>query len=323
MPWTGQSFATKHNKALHGAKANHAARIANAVLRSGVPEGESIAIASKWAKHHAVGGGIDDYQEVGATMNDSGQSAAPFVGSGQPRNNYPHALTGDRYLPPDPSFEGRATDIPTGDQATYERMRRQLFELPTNKVHDSFESPRGRQKLQGGGDVEPLDALVARLSPKIPKRASGGFLHGSTPGRADSITTSAPGGSYVIPAAVVSGIGQGNSLAGAKVIQDMLERGPYGIPMPHGRAGNNIPSPPHPRAEYQAGGSIPIFQKGSNPQESPVMLSDGEFVVTRQQVLHWGGGNLKRGHRIFDKWVVKKKKELIAELEKLPGPVKT
>lgn len=229
MPWTGTQFASRHNKKLHGAKADHAARIANAVLRSGVPEGESIAIASKWAKHHAA-----------------------------------------------------------------------------------------------GGDVEPLDALVARLSPKIPRRASGGFLHGSDPGRADTITTSAPGGSYVVPADVVAGIGQGNSLAGAKVIQEMLERGPYGIPMPRGRAGNNIPSPPHPRAEYQAGGSIPIFAKGGgNRQESPVKLSDGEFVIPPAHVVNWGGGNLKRGHRVFDAWVLKKRKEHIAKLKKLPGPVRT
>lgn len=49
MPWTGKEFASRHNHKLKGAAADHAARQANAILRSGVPEGEAIAIANKHA----------------------------------------------------------------------------------------------------------------------------------------------------------------------------------------------------------------------------------------------------------------------------------
>jgi len=49
MPWTGKQFASRHNKALKGVAADKAARQANAVLASGVPEGEAIAIANKGA----------------------------------------------------------------------------------------------------------------------------------------------------------------------------------------------------------------------------------------------------------------------------------
>ena len=228
MPWSGATFASRHNKKLHGEKADHAARIANAALRSGVPEGESIAIASKWAKNH-----VD------------------------------------------------------------------------------------------GGDVESLQTLVTRLG--VPKRANGGFLAGATPGRADSIRTAAPGGSYVIPADVVSGLGQGNSPAGARIIQDMLTRGPYGVPLPKSRGTRGPPRPPA-SPQLAAGGTIPLFRKkggATSQDETPVLLSDGEFVVTPEHVLRWGGGNLKRGHRVFAKWVLKKRAAHIAKLKSLKPPVKT
>jgi len=49
MPWTAKTFASRHNKALKGEAAAKAAAQANAVLNSGVPEGEAIAIANKQA----------------------------------------------------------------------------------------------------------------------------------------------------------------------------------------------------------------------------------------------------------------------------------
>ena len=50
MPWTGKEFATRHNHKLSGEGAAKAAAQANALLKSGVPEGEAIAIANKQAK---------------------------------------------------------------------------------------------------------------------------------------------------------------------------------------------------------------------------------------------------------------------------------
>jgi uncharacterized protein YdaT len=50
MPWTGPEFAKKHNHKLKGKAADKAAKQATAILRSGVPEGEAIAIANKRAK---------------------------------------------------------------------------------------------------------------------------------------------------------------------------------------------------------------------------------------------------------------------------------
>jgi uncharacterized protein YdaT len=50
MPWTPASFASRHNHKLKGKSAAKASRMANAMLRSGVPEGEAIATANARAK---------------------------------------------------------------------------------------------------------------------------------------------------------------------------------------------------------------------------------------------------------------------------------
>lgn len=50
MPWTGKTFAAKHNHKLKGASATKAAAQATAMVKSGVPEGIAIATANKRAK---------------------------------------------------------------------------------------------------------------------------------------------------------------------------------------------------------------------------------------------------------------------------------
>lgn len=50
MPWTGKSFARKHNHGLNPAQAKKAAAQATAMVRNGVPDGIAIATANKHAK---------------------------------------------------------------------------------------------------------------------------------------------------------------------------------------------------------------------------------------------------------------------------------
>lgn len=54
MPWTGSSFAQKHNHALKGKAAAKAAAQATAMVKAGVPEGEAIATANKTAKRRKI-----------------------------------------------------------------------------------------------------------------------------------------------------------------------------------------------------------------------------------------------------------------------------
>ena len=50
MPWSGSTFSKRHNKKLRGARANKAARVANAILRKSGDEGKAIRIANAMAR---------------------------------------------------------------------------------------------------------------------------------------------------------------------------------------------------------------------------------------------------------------------------------
>jgi uncharacterized protein YdaT len=54
MPWSGATFASRHNHSLNKAGAAKASSMANAMLRSGTPEGVAIATANKYANRHAA-----------------------------------------------------------------------------------------------------------------------------------------------------------------------------------------------------------------------------------------------------------------------------
>jgi uncharacterized protein YdaT len=51
MPWTAQSYRSRHNKSLTLRQAKKAAAQANAMLREGVPERIAIATANKHARN--------------------------------------------------------------------------------------------------------------------------------------------------------------------------------------------------------------------------------------------------------------------------------
>jgi uncharacterized protein YdaT len=54
MPWTAATFKAKHNRKLKPAAAKKAAKIATAMVKRGVPDGEAIATANarvKGGKH--------------------------------------------------------------------------------------------------------------------------------------------------------------------------------------------------------------------------------------------------------------------------------
>ena len=132
-------------------------------------------------------------------------------------------------------------------------------------------------------------------------------------------------------------LGQGNSLAGAKVMDAILGSGPRGISLPRAGAGRGAPRPPAPMQVAAKGGPLQLFPerraaggvKGN--QETPVLLSHGEYVVANHHCERLGtlkGVNehpdvrRKRGHKLLDAWVVDQRKKQIAKLKSLPPPVR-
>lgn len=144
----------------------------------------------------------------------------------------------------------------------------------------------------------------------------GGLYGGNTGGRTDNIANLVPAGAYVVPADVVSGLGEGNSQAGAAIMDKMFHSNPHGIEsdkMTHGR-GAGMPAPPRPfhqSEEFAKGGTI----KG----HVPIIAASGEFLI-RPDALIRKFGSLERAHKVMDNFVQHYRKKTAKKMLSLPGP---
>ncbi len=101
-------------------------------------------------------------------------------------------------------------------------------------------------------------------------------------------------GSYVVPAHVVSGLGQGNTLAGLEHLHKMF--------------------PDRHVARRAYGGKTP-------GQAVPINAAGGEFVVTPEQIMS-KYGSLEKGHKALDDFCKTYTKKLVKQISKLPGPAR-
>lgn len=151
----------------------------------------------------------------------------------------------------------------------------------------------------------------------------GGLIRSPIAGRTDRIPMSVAANAYVLPADVVSGLGQGNTLSGARVLDHVFKSGPYGVGMPRGGGRGSLPRPPapfHPNTT-QAGFAVGGVPHGVDPVQ--IVAAGGEFIVDPQTVQHHpmlGRGDMKRGHTVLDHFVRHVREKTRTQLGKLPGP---
>lgn len=149
----------------------------------------------------------------------------------------------------------------------------------------------------------------------------GGFLHGSSMGRADELKTNTPAGSYILPADVVAGLGEGNSLAGARFWQEAMATGPWGTPLEHAHGSARLPNAMSGRWRDSSRGYAAGGVSGQNHEMRPVDLSHGEIVVPPHVVRALGDGDQEAGIKELDAWVIMRRKQQIKEQQNLPPPV--
>lgn len=125
-----------------------------------------------------------------------------------------------------------------------------------------------------------------------------GFLKTAGHGRTDNIPVNVPNGAYVLPADILSGLGQGNTLAGVKTMDRVLQ---------------------------------PIMRhvQGGERKRVPIIAAGGEFIIHPDVVawvpVYFGDAktpNLKKGHDMLDRFVKYTRAETHKTLGKLPGPAK-
>ena len=139
-----------------------------------------------------------------------------------------------------------------------------------------------------------------------------GPIHSSVAGRTDHLPMHVPSGSYVIPADIISAMGEGNTMAGFKHVKRMFGGTPYGGGSgPYGQSGGPYGAEMEHRAMGgEADGGVPIVAAG------------GEYVLSPHQVVEAGEGDLDIGHKVLDEWVKRMRKQTIKTLSTLPGPKK-
>ena len=120
-----------------------------------------------------------------------------------------------------------------------------------------------------------------------------GPIHSPVSGRTDHLPMHVASGSYVIPADIISAMGEGNTMSGFKQMKWILS-GAGALP----------------RA---SGGSVPAV---------PIVAAGGEYVITPHEVMWAGDGDLDMGHRVLDDFVTGMRAKTIKTLKALPGPKK-
>lgn len=169
-----------------------------------------------------------------------------------------------------------------------------------------------------GGSLEQKGG-VHMVERGISMPSSGGFLHTAGPGRTDNLNIHPHADSYVLPADVVSGLGEGNSLAGAKALDLALSTGPHGIPMPSASHVGHRMGPPRPPA---MGGGFG-HAAGGKAERVPIIAAGGEYIISPEQCRAIGGGDVTKGHEILDAFCLHVRKRTIKDVSKLKPPVKS
>jgi hypothetical protein len=168
-------------------------------------------------------------------------------------------------------------------------------------------------KAGGGGFTPPVASRFAAR-----QMFHEGFLHSAVPGRTDKLPISVSGGAYVLPADHLAALGQGNSLAGANIVNKMFKMGPYGSAQTPIHAAGRAPgahlnlTPPKP--------SRPVFQQGGGAgHPTDIIAAGGETVIPPEKIIA-KFGSLKKGHAALDRWVVDTRKEHSKTLDGLKPP---
>lgn len=138
-------------------------------------------------------------------------------------------------------------------------------------------------------------AVAAALSTARQSRATGGAvaermhvgpIHSPVAGRTDHLPMHVASGSYVIPADIISAMGEGNTMAGFRVANALFA----------GRLANKDDS------------AVPIVAAG------------GEYVIAPSVVARVGGGDMEVGHANLDEFVKTMRANTVKTLKALPGP---
>lgn len=182
------------------------------------------------------------------------------------------------------------------------RPQKQAIAIALNTARDSV-----RTKRAAGGQTTITKNAGTPIKPHK------GPIHSPVAGRTDHLPMHVKSGSYVIPADIISSMGEGNTMAGFKTAKRIFGGTPY-----VGKGG------PYGQGATPYGAAMPRAAGGETEGQSlvPIVAAGGEYVITPEEVMEIGKGDLDLGHKILDHFVNKMRAKTIKTLKKLPGPKK-
>lgn len=141
-----------------------------------------------------------------------------------------------------------------------------------------------------------------------------GPIHSAVAGRTDHLPMEVPEGAYVLPADIVSALGEGNTMAGFKVAKSLFD-----VPnVTKGVPGARVPGiDGSPGAPVEG---IPRKADGGGTGSVKIIAAGGEHVIPPEAVMRIGKGSLDDGHQILDHFVKQVRAGTIKKLSRLPGP---
>lgn len=122
-----------------------------------------------------------------------------------------------------------------------------------------------------------------------------GAIKAPVAGRTDHLPMHVPSGSYVIPADIISAIGEGNTAHGFDIIDYMVKQ------------------------RMASGGNVDANQTA---EPVAIVAAGGEYVIPPDAVKGFGNGDMDAGHKALDEWVKAERANTIKTLKSLPGPKK-
>lgn len=176
----------------------------------------------------------------------------------------------------------------------------QMGEPPMSGTLDAMtRMHENRKKAQGIPGSYAPGGDIPGLGPNRMPIAGAHLIHSDTPGRTDRIRTQARPGSFIIPADVVSGVGQGNTQAGAKIFGQMIATGPYGASMPKMGGGRGAMRPPKPPALHAPALHAPPMPRQPAP---PSPKTAKMMAAPRMGARALRTSGLAEGGNVYHRW---------------------
>lgn len=195
---------------------------------------------------------------------------------------------------------------------------------------EAFRQSARTAKAGGGESTTTTTEQVGMGGTSMPggNRVHAGPIHSAVAGRTDHLPMHVASGSYVIPADIISAMGEGNTSAGFKQMKRIFDGAPYsGAKGPYGQPTGASPydsgAAPYGQDEGPYGAEMPHKAGGGFDKSAvPIVAAGGEYVLAPHQVAWAGDGDVDRGHRVLDAWVLRMRKKTIDTLKNLAPPKK-